>query len=179
MRPPLLGLPPPLNPLLTACIELNQARRSKDEFAKVVPAFTADAPGTSPPAALAGMARAFIARIVNDAAGYQARLGAAERLSDEVHERVILALLALFVAKPGSLTGFAQLVPAVFDVHLTRDSALRLEMCAMLADMDAMDAALVERIATDDGASRSPISCDLSNSSHWRPMDRDALVQSS
>ena len=31
---------------------------------------------------------------------------------------MILALLALFVAKPGSLTGFAQLVPAVFDVHL-------------------------------------------------------------
>ena len=143
-----------------ACIELilGASRKDREAFNKLLPVWTGTKAGTSPAAALAGMARAFITRIVDDAAGYQSRLAASDaaRASDAAHERVILALVELFVARPESLTGFQQLVPSVFDVHLALGSTLRNQMCEMLIEGKTMDGALAERIRTDDDLVRQP-----------------------
>ena len=63
--------------------------------------------------------------------------------------RVILALVALFVASPGKLTGLQQIVPKVFDVYLALKTPLRLQLCSMLKD-GGMEESLVKRIETDD-----------------------------
>ena len=143
-----------------ACIEmiLGASRKDPAAFKKLLPAWTDPKPGTSPAAALAGMARAFITRIVDDAPGYEQRkaLAPAERAADMAHERVVLALVELFVTKPDSLTGFQQLVPAIFDVHLALDTPLRNEMCDMLAAGGGMDSNLAARMRTDDDLVRQP-----------------------
>lgn len=69
--------------------------------------------------------------------------------SDRRREQAILALIALFVARPDSLTGFQKLVPRVFDVYLCKGSKLRGELCTMLAN-GGMEQATVRRIGDDD-----------------------------
>ena len=68
---------------------------------------------------------------------------------NKADERTILAFVGLFVKQPERLTGFQQLVPKVFESHLTKGGALRTKLCEMLT-AGGMDSTLVERIGTDD-----------------------------
>ena len=115
--------------------------RTTDAFDELLPVFaTGEAAKTSPSAALAGMARAFAQRF---------REGA------KLDEKVVLALLRLFVARPDSLTGFQQLVPTIFDEYLKLGTPLRAEMGRLLSDA-GFDPGLVERINTDEQLVRQP-----------------------
>ena len=138
-----------------ACIELilgsayNFEKRSlvpyegDSQFEQLMPIWEGSITGTAPAAALAGMARAFSARLYGaDGKGTSGKL-------DEANERVILALVKLFVSKPESLTGFQQLVPMCFTKHLAVGTALRDEMCTILME-GGMEAGLVENIKTVD-----------------------------
>ena len=100
---------------------LSASMKSREDFDVLLPLWTATDDAVSPTKALAGAAAEFERALVENEEGYGARRGRDElTASDEMHERVILALVALFVEKPESLTGFQNLVPRVFEVYLAR-----------------------------------------------------------
>ena len=145
-----------------ACIELllSVSMQSDASFEEMMPHWISAGRNVSPAAALAGMARAFTPRLLGDTDGYLARRndgaeGDEWRVADVARERVVLALLRLFVRRPDSLTGFQQLVPGVFDAHLALGTSLRTEMCTMLK-AGGMDASLVDRIGSDEQLVRQP-----------------------
>ena len=138
-----------------SCIELLLGAGDKTHK-ELLPVWTAalgaDAQ-TSPSVALAGAAKAFSASLFAHEKAYKptATNGSEGAVGAENahYEAVILSLVALFVASPGKLTGFQQIVPGVFDTYLALGTPLRLKLCQMLRE-GGMEATLVSRIETDD-----------------------------
>eukprot|EP00966_Prymnesium_polylepis_P041039 952442-Prymnesium_polylepis.1 len=92
----------------------------------------------------------FVDSVLGDEAEYKARRDAATpSAQDKRHERVLMAMVALFVERPEELTGFQMLVPKVFDVFLAKGSALRSDLCERLKQ-GGHQKDVVARIATED-----------------------------
>jgi len=133
---------------------LGASMRSRGEFDALLPVWLNDDQHVSPTAALAGAAALFEQELAEHEAGYRQRREAAGLSpEDEAHERVILAMMALFVKRPEALTGFQNLVPRVFDVYLAQKTILRSKVGEMLRG-GGTDANLVTQIEMDDNLVR-------------------------
>ena len=136
----------------------------------------ADSDKATPPVALAGTARAFSTKLWANEAAFIARRDGTQPPSpggdsaglrrvafdaaddaavDASNEKVLLALVSLFVEDPNRLTGFQKLVPRVFDAYLALNTPLRQELASKLA-AGGTEAQLVKRIETDDELVRQP-----------------------
>lgn len=141
-----------------ACVELiiGASLRTPEAFASLLPIWLSEKTNVSPPSVLMGVGRAFAKRLADAEDTYKGRLGASAQTEEDLqYERVVLAMISLFVKEPGSLTGFQQLVPKVFDTFLCLGSSLRAKMCELLKE-GGMDASIVGRIADDDELVRQP-----------------------
>jgi len=143
-------------PDLFRCIEvlLGLSMRTDDTFDKLLALWVSPEPDTSPPSALAGAALAFSKKLPTLSAEYKERSAANKKSDADIsNERIILAMIRLFVEKPEALTGFQNLVPEVFDVFLLRGTQLRKDLCSMLL-ASGKERDVVQRIASDDGLVR-------------------------
>ena len=145
---------------VNCCIELLLGSPALSELLPVWTTTTANGATVDPPAALAGTALAFSARLLAHESKYQPTASASQTdvaaaAEDAHYERVVLALVTLFVESPDRLTGFQQIVPRVFDVYLALGTALRTKLCEMLLAA-GREATLVARIKTDDELVRQP-----------------------
>ena len=125
-----------------SCVELilGASMRTPDLFESLMPIWLAEEPTVSPSSVLMGTARAFAERLEASQEGYKSGMAAAKQSEAELqYERVVLAMVKLFVRQPASLTGFQQLVPMVFNVYLALGSALRRKLCDVLKQVIAAD----------------------------------------
>jgi hypothetical protein len=123
-----------------SCVELilGASMRTPDLFESLMPIWLLEEPNVSPSSVLMGTARAFAERLEASQEGYKSALAAAKQSeADLQYERVVLAMVKLFVRQPGSLTGFQQLVPRVFNVYLALGTALRRKLCDVLKQVIA------------------------------------------
>lgn len=139
-------------PDLFRCVELllGLSMRTDKTFNTLLPLWLSPDSNTSPPAALAGAAMAFSQKLPKLSAEYKEHTAANQKTDADIsNERIILAMIRLFVEKPEALTGFQNLVPDVFDVFLMRGTQLRKDLCSMLL-ASGKDRDVIDRIASDD-----------------------------
>ena len=141
---------------LHSCIAhmLGSSMHSHERFMAMLPIWAESDPEgakkADPPAALADTAVHFSQRVFTKQSSYRSRRDKkALTPEDKADERVVLAMIGLFVKQPERLVGIQQLVPKVFDCYLAKSTALRDELCMMLSK-GGMPSDLVERIRTDD-----------------------------
>ena len=135
---------------------LSASMLSTESFAAALPIWAVvdpankSSPIASPPAALAATAAYLAATMMSGAPDYLKRRDAKKTSpADASNERIVMAMVRLFVASPERLTGFQSLVPSVFGSYLSRGCALRTKLCDILAS-GGMDDTVVERIRNDD-----------------------------
>jgi len=129
---------------------LSASMSSSDRFKQILPEWLHPKGAASPAQALAGTASQFVESLFGDEAGYKERRDkGCPTPHDKKNERVLMAMVALFVERPDDLTGFQMLVPRVFDVYLAKGSALRTELCNRLTSAGHQKD-VVARIATED-----------------------------